>query len=210
MPSLLYVSASPQGDNSKSRNVADEFLKVYEKSHPNTKVISRDLNANPIPHLDGEAIYAGYVPEDQRAPTMQKKHQYRLDLIKEITSVDEILISTPMWNWNIPSVLKAYIDQIVMVGALDPYGNKKLAGKKVTIIIATGGAYGTGSHHPEWDFESPYLKHIFSVLGSDDVEIIRTEYTLAGVAPGMESLVDKKEQSFNDAKAAVGKRASSQ
>jgi FMN-dependent NADH-azoreductase len=112
-----------------------------------------------------------------------------------------------MWNWSIPSVLKAYIDHIVLPGQLDPYGNKKLAGKKITVLLATGGNYGEGASHPEWDFVSPYLKHIFTSLGSEDVQIIRTEYTLAGVAPGMEALIPNKEKSLADGKVAVEVRA---
>eukprot|EP01040_Poterioochromonas_malhamensis_P001651 gene1651-1748_t len=207
MPSLLYISASPQGPNSRSRGVADEFLKAYREKHADAKVIERDINAHPIPHLDGEAIGAGYVPEEARSASQKAKHQFRLDLINEIVNVDEILISTPMWNWAPPSVLKAYIDQIIIPGVLDVMQNKKLAGKRVTIVIAAGGSYSAGSWHPEWDHETAYLKHIFSSLGSADVEAIRTEYTLAGIVPGMESLVDKKEESHKEAIAAAIARA---
>ncbi len=207
MPSLLYISASPQGPNSRSRGVADEFLKAYREKHADAKVIERDINAHPIPHLDGEAIGAGYVPEEARSASQKAKHQFRLDLINEIVGVNEILISTPMWNWAPPSVLKAYIDQIIIPGVLDVMQNKKLEGKRVTIVIAAGGSYSAGSWHPEWDHQSAYLKHIFTALGSADVEVIRTEYTLAGIVPGMESLVDKKEESHKEAIAAAVARA---
>merc|ERR1719487_776675 len=106
-----------------------------------------------------------------------------------------------------PSVLKAYIDQIVMPGVLDPYSCKKLAGKKITVLIACGSSYGPDAHHPEWDYESGYLKFIFSSLGSEDVQVIRTEFCLAGIMPGMESLIEKKTQSMVDAKAAAEVRA---
>eukprot|EP00599_Poterioochromonas_sp_BG-1_P015210 CAMPEP_0173158168 /NCGR_PEP_ID=MMETSP1105-20130129/16148_1 /TAXON_ID=2985 /ORGANISM="Ochromonas sp., Strain BG-1" /LENGTH=151 /DNA_ID=CAMNT_0014075949 /DNA_START=40 /DNA_END=491 /DNA_ORIENTATION=+ len=91
---LLYISVSPQGPRSSSRNVADEFLKAYREKHADAKVIERDLNANPVPHLDGEAISAGYVPEEARSPGQREKHQYRLDLIHELVNADDILIST--------------------------------------------------------------------------------------------------------------------
>ena len=207
MPKLLYISVSPQGPNSRSRQVADEFLAAFKESHSDWEVVDRDLNANPVPHLDGVALTAGYVPEEQRSEEMKSKHQLRLDLVNEIVGADEIVLSTPMWNWNTPSVLKAYIDQIIIVGVLDPYTQKKLTGRRVTIIIACGGAYGPGSWHPEWDFESGYLRHVFTVLGATDVDVIRTEYCLAGIAPGMEALVDKKEESFQAAKAAATARA---
>lgn len=208
MPKLLYISVSPQGPNSRSRAVADKYLKAFKEANPDVEVVERDLNAHPVPHLDGEALAAGYVPEEARSESQKAKHQLRVDLVNEIVGADEILLSTPMWNWNVPSVLKAYIDQIVVVGLLDPYSNKKLEGKRVTAVIACGGSYSPGSWHPEWDFETGYLKHVFTVLGATDVEVFRTEYCLAGIVPGMESLVEKKEESFTAAKAAAVARAS--
>ena len=149
---------------------------------------------------------AGYVPADQRTPSAAAKFQARLDLIEEISKASAIVIESPMWNWNVPSALKAYIDQIIVPGVFDT-NSKTLAGKTVTLLVACGGAYGEGSWHPEWDFLSGYLKTIFTNLGATDVELIRTEYTLAGVVPGMEGLVDKKEESFTAATAAAAKRA---
>ena len=112
-----------------------------------------------------------------------------------------------MWNWNVPSVLKAYIDQLILIGVLDVYDHKKLAGKSVTVVIATGGAYGEGSWHPEWDFQSNYLKMIFTNLGAANVEVVRVEYTLAGIVPGMEAQIPKKEESFAHAVETVKARA---
>jgi FMN-dependent NADH-azoreductase len=206
-PYLLRVDVSPQGDNSTSRQIGNHFVTAFSEAHPDIEVRVNDLNANAVPHLDGEGIFAGYVPEDSRSDSMKAKYQLRLDLIKEITEAKAILVTTPMWNWSVPSVLKAYIDQLIIPGVLDPYGNKKLAGKKVTVVIAAGGAYGPGSHHPEWDFESGYLKFIFNSLGAEDIQIIRSEYCLAGIAPGMEGLVENKAQSLADSKVAAGVRA---
>ena len=153
-------------------------------------------------------LIAGYVPEDQRTPSQKKKHQYRLGLIDQIVKADEILLASPMWNWNVPSVLKAYIDQLIVPGFFDN-NTKKLAGKKITVALACGGSYSPDSWHPEWDYETGYLKHIFTALGSTDVEVIRTEWCLAGIVPGMEAYTALKEESFRDAKIAAQKRAQS-
>ncbi len=209
MTYLLNITVSPQGDNSRSRQVAKEFVAAYAEAHPDATIVNRDLDKDPAPHLLGETIFAGYLPEEARSENQKKNHQYRLDLVKEITEARDIVVSTPMWNWNTPSVLKAYIDQIIVIGVLDAYEKKGLAGKSVTIIIACGGAYGEGSWHPEWDYESGYLKSVFTLLGASNVEVIRTEYTLAGVVPGMEALVPKKEESHANAIAAATKRAAS-
>eukprot|EP00388_Colpodella_angusta_P026184 GDKK01004728.1.p1 GENE.GDKK01004728.1~~GDKK01004728.1.p1 ORF type:complete len:228 (+),score=46.68 GDKK01004728.1:50-685(+) len=207
MSYLLKIDVSPMGGNSSSLALGNHFVTTFSATNPDVEVRVRDLAATPLPHIDGEALTAGYVPEENRSEGMKSKHQLRLDLIQEISDAKSIVITTPMWNWSIPSVLKAYIDHIVLPGSLDPYGNKKLAGKKVTVLVATGGSYAADSHHPEWDFVTPYVKHIFTSLGSEDVQVIRAEFTLAGVAPGMEALIPKKEQSLADGKVAVEVRA---
>lgn len=207
MSSLLQIEVSPSGENSVSRQISAEFVSAWKAAHTDGTVIVKDLAVNPVPHLDGEAIFAGYTPEGSRSEGMVAKHQYRQDLITEITGVDEILISTPMWNWAAPSVLKAYFDQIIIPGQLDGSGADGLRGKKITIIVSQGGSYAEGTPRHGWDFETGYLKLVATALGSTDVEIITAELTLAGVVPGMESLVPKKEESISAAIAAAKKRA---
>jgi FMN-dependent NADH-azoreductase len=204
---LLNITASPMGSYSVSRSVADEFIQSWKTANPAGTIIEKDLVAYPVPHLDGEAIHANYTPADQQSPGMQKKHQYRLDLINEITGVDEILVSTPLWNWSVPSVLKAYIDQIVVTGVLDNSGASGLSGKKITFIVAQGGSYKEGTPKAGWDFATGYLELVGKALGATDVTTILAELTLAGIAPGMDFLIDAKNQSVESAKQAARERA---
>jgi FMN-dependent NADH-azoreductase len=138
---------------------------------------------------------------------MAAKHNFRHDLINEITGVDHILISTPMWNWSVPSVLKAYFDQIILPGVLDGSGAAGLTGKKVTFVVSQGGSYAEGAPRHGWDYETGYLKLVANALGATDVDVILAELTLAGIVPGMESLVGKKEESIAAAKAKATARA---
>lgn len=196
MTSLLHIEVSPGGENSVSRAVSAEFVAAWKGKNPTGTVIARDLNSNPVPHLDADAIFAGYVAESDRTSDMTKKFNYRLDLIKEITGVTDILISTPLWNWNVPSVLKAYIDQIIIPGILDGSGADGLKGKKVTIVIAQGGSYAEGAPRHGWDYATGYLKLVANALGATDVSVIIAELTLAGVVPSMESLIPQKQASL--------------
>jgi FMN-dependent NADH-azoreductase len=207
LSSLLAIEVSPGGEHSVSRQITAEFINAWKGSHVGGNVIVKDLAANPVPHLDAEAIFAGYTPEDSRSTGMVAKHAYRHELIKEITGVDEIIISTPMWNWSIPSVLKAYIDQIIIPGTLDGSGADGLKGKKVTIVVAQGGSYAEGAPRHGWDYEIGYLKLVATALGATDVEVILAELTLAGQVPGMEALVPQKEASIAAALEAARKRA---
>eukprot|EP01034_Spumella_vulgaris_P024791 gene24791-31169_t len=206
MSYLLHIDSSPFGENSNSKPVAAAFAAAYRTSHPGENVVFRDLTKTIIPHLDAETISAGFVP----AESMQTKDKFRLELIKEIIEAKAIVFSVPMWNWGIPSVFKAYIDQIIYKGHLFPYGHALLKDKSITIVVASGGKYtGADAAHPEMDHITGYLKLIFSVLGSTDIEFIYAENTVAGVVPGMEALIPAKELSKANALASAEKRANS-
>ncbi|MEI9907527.1 MAG: NAD(P)H-dependent oxidoreductase [Actinomycetota bacterium] len=207
MPILLDVEISPSGSRSISREISAEYIKVWKEKNPTGQVVLRDLDKNPVPHLDQESISAHRIPEEQRTPSISEKLAYRKTLIAEVLAADEILISLPMWNWSTPSVLKAYFDQIILVGTLDASRNRNLAGKKVTYILAQGSSYIEGAPREGWDFATGYMKHVATVLGSTDVELIIAEYQLAGIAPGMDEYIDAKAKSVEKAKIAAKKRA---
>eukprot|EP01038_Epipyxis_sp_PR26KG_P006769 gene6769-9272_t len=206
MSYLLHITVSPNGDNSSSIAVGKEFINAFKESHPDVPIVVRDLNTNPVPHLDGETIVAGFIPEEARTPSQTAKYNARLALVEEALGAKYILIDTPMWQWNVPSVLKAYIDHLILVGKADAY-TRPFAGKYVTSFIASGGGYGDGSPHPENDHETDYLRFIPTILGSTDVTVTRVEYTLAGVVPGMDALIPNKLESLKLAKETAIKRA---
>ena len=205
MTTLLHIEVSPMGENSISRAVTAEFLGAWKAANPGGTIIERDLAANPVPLLDGEAIFADYTPEADRPASMAAKRALRQELIDEITGVDAIVVSTPLWNWNVPSPLKAYIDQIIIPGALDP-STPGLVGKPVTVVMAQGGSYSAGAPLEGWDYGSGYLNQVFTALGSSDVQVIVAEFGLAGVAPGMDDFVEAKEASIAAAKSAARNR----
>jgi len=206
MTTLLHIEVSPMGDNSVSRQVSAEFLTAWASAHPDGTIVTRDLSVEPVPHLDGESIFAGYVPADSHAESMAAKHAYRHGLIEQISHVDEIVISTPMWNYSVPSVLKAYIDHVIMPGTFDGTADG-LAGKKVTFIIAQGGSYKPGTPREGWDFASGYLELFAKSLSATDISVILAELTLAGVVPGMDDLIGLKEASIAEAKNEAAARA---
>lgn len=210
MTTLLHIEASPMGENSVSRAVTAEFLTAWKAANPEGTIVERDLSTNPVPLLDAEAIFADYTPDADRPETMAAKRALRGELIDEITSADEIVLSTPLWNWSVPGHVKAYIDQLFIPGVFDGSGTNPLAGKKVTVIMAQGGSYKPGTPREGWDFGSGYLETVFRATGAEDIEIILAELTLAGVAPGMDDLIGLKEQSIAAAKEAAATRAAQQ
>ena len=201
MSDLLHIAVSPMGDHSISRAVDGAFIEAFKARHATADIITHDLAIESIPHLDGEAIGAGYTPEDARSVSAAAKHNYRLGLIKQVNEAKHILVSTPMWNFSVPSVLKAWIDQIIIPGAVAVTG-------KVTVIISQGGSYAPGAPRAGWDWESGFMKQLFESIGATDIEVIVSEFGLAGIAPGLEAFVDNKAASIAAAKTAAAARAS--
>jgi FMN-dependent NADH-azoreductase len=196
------------GDHSVSRQVANAYVAAFTASHKDVAVVTRDLAVDPIPHLDGETIMAGYIPAEQRTPSQVAKFTYRMELVEEVKSSQEIVVSTPMWNWQVPSVLKAWIDQIIIPGVLDASSEAATVNARVTVVVAQGGSYKEGAPRHGWDYLTGYMKQVFGSMGVKDVEVILAEFTLAGVAPGMEAFVDNKKASIDAAIETAKARAS--
>ena len=196
MSDLLHIEVSPLGEHSISRSVAKEFMATFHAKNPGAKVVTHDFANDPIPHLDGETINAGYTPEEARSSSMRAKHELRLALAQEVIDAKQILISTPMWNFSVPSVLKAWLDQIIIPG------HTKVTGK-VTIIEAQGGSYAQGAPRAGWDWQTGFLKQVFTSLGASDVEVILVEFGLAGVVPALSNFIDNKNASIAAAKEAA-------
>ncbi len=206
MSTLLHIEVSPWAENSLSRAVSAEYVASWNAANPDGTVITRDLDKTPVPHLDVESLSAGFMAEADRSEPMAAKWGARMYLVEEISGADEILISTPLWNYGIPSVLKAYIDSIVIPGVFDE-GTATLTGKKVTFVIAQGGSYADGSPKAGWDYASGFLRQFAGAMGATDVEVIAIEFGLAGVVPELESFIPNKEASIASGKEAAKKRA---
>ena len=208
MSHLLFIDVSPMGENSVSRSIADAYVAAYTASHKDAAVVKRDLSLDPIPHLDTETIMAGYIPAEQRTPSQVAKHAFRMEPVAEVKTSAEILVATPMWNWQAPSVLKAWIDQIIIPGVLDASSESATINPRVTVVVAQGGSYAEGAPRHGWDYLTGYMKQVFGSMGVKDVEVILAEFTLAGVAPGMEAFLENKKTSIAAAIEKAQKRAS--
>jgi len=206
LSTLLHIEVSPWAENSLSRTVSAQYVASWSAANPDGTVITRDLDKTPVPHLDVESLSAGFVAEADRSEPMAAKWGARMYLIEEISGADEILISTPLWNYGIPSVLKAYIDNIVIPGVFDE-STATLTGKKVTFVIAQGGSYADGSPKAGWDYASGYLRQFAGAMGATDVEVVTIEFGLAGVVPALEAFIPNKEASIAAGKEAAKNRA---
>src|ERR1700721_2523894 len=145
MSTLLHLDSSPLYGRSVSRELTALFVSQWKSSHPDGRVVDRDLNATAIPPVTAEWVGAAYTPEEARTPEQKKLLSLSDSLLAELEQADDYVFGVPMHNFGVPSVLKLWIDQIARVGRTFSYGDGApkglLTGKKATFIIATGGMH---------------------------------------------------------------------
>jgi FMN-dependent NADH-azoreductase len=173
MSSLLSIEVSPRFDYSASRRLTSQFIGKWKAEHSGGQVVVRDLARTNLPFVDLPWIGGAFTPPDQHSPESATAIKVSNDLVSELMAADHIVIGTPMYNFNIPAALKAYIDHIVRVGLTVDANNKGMVkGKKVTVILASNGDYSLGAPYESYNFASPYLRTILGFIGLIDVNIV--------------------------------------
>jgi FMN-dependent NADH-azoreductase len=183
MPTLLHIDSSPLYGRSVSRELTGAFVTQWKASHPDGRVVDRDLNATAISPITAEWVQAVFTPGEARTPEQNELLALSDTLLAELERADEYVIGVPMHNFGVPSVLKLWIDQIARVGKTFSYadGTPKglIVGKKATFIIATGGIYDAQTQLASFNFVEPYLRSVFGFLGVTDATFLTAGGTTA-------------------------------
>ncbi len=180
---LLHVDSSILGANSASRRLSGAAVETLRKATPDLVVAYRDLAAEPLAHLSGEHLAAagGAAPA---SPAVQKDIAAGLAVLDEFLAADIVVIGAPMYNFTIPSQLKAWIDRIVVAGKTFRYGaagpEGLAGGKRVIIAVARGGFYGADTPGAALEHLETYLRGVFGFIGVGAPEIIVAEGLLVG------------------------------
>ncbi|MGW3107481.1 FMN-dependent NADH-azoreductase [Streptomyces sp. NPDC001100] len=206
MATLLHIDSSvfPAGA-SASRAVADAFRTSWEEQHPEGTVIHRDLAANPVPHITADAHTAGFADPATHTPEQAAAFAERVRLIEELEQADAVLIGAPMYNFAIPSTLKAWLDNVILMGRTAGTEDSKIKGTPVTVIASRGGAYGPGTPREGFEYVQTYLRAVFVDALGTELEFIVPELTMAPQNPAMADLVPlyeaSRERALDDAAA---------
>jgi FMN-dependent NADH-azoreductase len=184
---ILIIEVSPRGADSASRAVSETLFGRLAAEHPEARIIRRDLATELVPHLDFDTLRAIASRDPDDAIRFKAAGKLSDELTDELLTSDLLVISTPMWNFGIPSALKAWIDLVVRPGRTFQYaagGVDGLAkGTKAILILASGGIFSEGPW-VEWDYVEPYLRRILGFVGIDDVQTVRAQgMNLAEFAP---------------------------
>ncbi|MFE9604239.1 FMN-dependent NADH-azoreductase [Streptomyces hokutonensis] len=204
MATLLHIDSSvfPAG-TSASRAVADAFRTAWEEQHPEGTVIHRDLSANPVPHITADAHTAGFADPATHTPEQAAAFAERVRLIEELEQADAVLIGAPMYNFAIPSTLKAWLDNVILMGRTAGTEDSKIKGTPVTVIASRGGAYGPGTPREGFEYVQTYLRAVFVDALGTELEFIVPELTMAPQNPAMSDLVPlyeaSRERALDDA-----------
>jgi FMN-dependent NADH-azoreductase len=178
MKRILIVESSPRGSESASRKLTDKLRERLAAQYPEATFIERDLVKDRLPHLDQPTLRAISTKDPVEAEALKDALHLSDLLTEELLSSDVLVIASPMWNFGIPSSLKAWIDHVVRAGRTFNYagaGVEGLAkGKKAILVLASGGVFSEGPWKP-WDTVEPYLRQILGFIGIDDVQTVRAE-----------------------------------
>jgi len=192
MKKVLNIISSPRGTASYSIRLADAILEKLEAAYPGSTVTTLNLAQLQFPHLEEAHLTSFFTPVEQHSDRDKAAIRHSNNAIKELKEADIIVIGAPMYNFGIPSTLKAWIDHVVRAGITFSYSEKGAEGlikdKQVFIAMASGGVYSEGPMKQN-DFVEPYLRSILGLIGLTNITTIRVEGT---AIPGVQDKAFEK------------------
>ncbi|WP_263768900.1 FMN-dependent NADH-azoreductase [Propionivibrio soli] len=194
MKTLLQLNTSLFSTGGQSSQLADAFVAEWRRRHPDAHVVSRDLAAAPLPHLDAERFLSFLAKPEERTPRQEAIVAESDALIEELKSADTLVIGLPMYNFGIPSTLKAYFDHIARAGVTFRYTAEGpvglLTGKKAYVFAARGGLYAGTPR----DTQTGYVRDFLAFIGITDVEFVYAEGLNMGEAGKQVALANARER----------------
>jgi FMN-dependent NADH-azoreductase len=178
---ILQIKSSVFSGNGQSSRLADQFVSGLLEQHSRAEVVERDLAAEPVPHFDGARAAAFFAKPEERSADQKAVIAYSDVLIKELRDADVLVLGLPMYNFGVPSQLKAWFDHLARAGETFKYTDKGavglVTGKQAYVFAARGGVYGEGHS------QTQFVREFLGFIGITDVTFVYAE----GLAIGPES-----------------------
>ena len=171
---LLHIDSSILGDNSASRQLSRSVVDAWKAADPSLEVVYRDLAADAISHFSAATLVAAGTPEALRDAAQQHEAQLSSETLQEFLAADAVVIAAPMYNFTVPTQLKAWIDRVAVAGQTFRYteaGPEGLCGDKKVILVSTAGGLHAGQ--PTGAGHEDFLKVFLGFIGITDLEIVR-------------------------------------
>jgi FMN-dependent NADH-azoreductase len=190
---LLHIDSSALGGNSVSRHLTQRIVAQWRALHPQSRIEYLDLAANAPSHLSADSLGFRVGPTEQGLTAEQRReNELSEKLVSQFLAADVVVVGAPMYNFSVPTQLKAWIDRIAQAGRTFTYtesGPKGLAGGKTVIIASSrGGVYSSNPALAGLDHQESYLKTVFAFFGITDVRVVRAEGIAMGDAAKAQAL----------------------
>jgi FMN-dependent NADH-azoreductase len=191
---LLHIDSSPLDGRSASRRLTRQTVDAYLAADPSIEVEHLDLVRDAPSHLDGDSLGAR-LGADAAEPTeaQRREHAHTERLLAQFLAADVVVLGAPMYNFSVPSQLKAWIDRIAQAGRTFRYtanGPEGLAGGKTVVVVSTRGGLYAGLPAEAMDHQESYLRSVFGFLGIGDVRFVRAEGLNLGDARRSQALAE--------------------
>jgi len=195
MTTILQLNASIFGDDGHSSRMADHFISLWHRLDPRAQVIRRDFAEDPIPHLTASRFHAALPPAGERTPEQKEDARIADELVEELLAADVLVLGLPMYNFNVPSTLKAWFDHVARAGTTFRYTKEGPEGlvnvKKAYVFAARGGKYNQGAD----ELQTPYIRQFLRFLGIEEIEFVYAE--------GMAGDEESRRKSLEEANASI-------
>ncbi|CAD5200369.1 FMN-dependent NADH-azoreductase [Pseudomonas sp. FEN] len=199
MSRVLIIESSARQQDSVSRQLTQQFIGQWHAAYPADPITVRDLASDPVPHLDSHLLGGWMKPAEQRTAAEKAALERSNQLTDELLAADVLVLAAPMYNFAIPSTLKAWLDHVLRAGLTFKYTETGpqglLVGKRAYVLTARGGLYAGGTN----DHQEPYLRQVLAFIGIHDVTFIHAE--------GLNMGGDFQEKGLNQAKARLAQVA---
>jgi len=192
---LLHIDSSILGDNSASRQLSRSVVEAWKAADPSLEVVYRDLAADAISHFSAATLVAAGTPEALRDAAQQHEAQLSAETLQEFLDADAVVIGAPMYNFTVPTQLKAWIDRVAVAGKTFRYteaGPEGLCGDKKVILVSTAGGLHAGQ--PTGVGHEEFLKVFLGFIGVTDLEILRAHGLAYGDEPRANAMSAAQQQ----------------
>jgi FMN-dependent NADH-azoreductase len=194
---LLHIDSSVLGEHSVSRRLSAALVAQWRAADPTIAVVYRDLGAEPPAHLSGAILAAGRLDPSNLSDQLRHEIGVSEALIEEFLAADAIVIGAPMYNFAIPTQLRAWIDRVVQAGRTFRYteaGPVGLAGGKRVVIVSSHGGVYTAPERQAMDFQESYLRLVLNFVGISDISVIRADGLALGPEPRQRAITAALDQ----------------
>ncbi len=175
MAQVLVIESSARHQGSVSRQLTEQFIARWQAAHPADRIKIRDLAVDQVPHLDANLLGGWMTPAEQQSDAEKVALALSNALTDEVLAADVLVLAAPMYNFGIPSTLKAWLDHVLRAGVTFKYTENGpqglLSGKRAFVLTARGGIYAGSS----MDHQEPYLRQAMAFIGIHDVAFIHAE-----------------------------------